>query len=92
MKAKSSLNKDIGNFLRESRKDKSLTAKQFGCLVKLSQQQISRYELGVTTINVEMLDVFLTALGKTWSDFTFDVMAYHSDEIRKLKNENFLVK
>ncbi|EOE1546135.1 helix-turn-helix domain-containing protein [Providencia rettgeri] len=91
MKDKLSLRKDIGLFLRTSRKDKSLTAEQFGCLVKLSQQQISRYELGITTINVEMLDVFLIALGKSWSDFIFDVMAYHSDEIRKLKNDKLLL-
>lgn len=80
-----SLSIDIGNFLRESRKDKSLSASQLGNLVKLSQQQVSRYELGITTINVEMLDLFLIALGKNWSDFFFAVMANHSSEIKRLK-------
>ncbi|WP_294104617.1 helix-turn-helix transcriptional regulator [Providencia sp.] len=91
MNNKISLNKDIGRFIRESRKNKSLTTEQLGRLVKLSQQQISRYELGVTTINVEMLDVFLTVLGKNWSDFIFNVMVCHSDEVERLKNDKFIL-
>lgn len=87
MNFKKSLRKDIGVFLRKSRKDKELSASQLGHLVKLSQQQVSRYELGITHINMEMLGVFLIALDKSWSDFFFNVMAYHSDEIRRLKTE-----
>jgi len=85
MKIKNSLRKDIGLFLRESRKKKSLSANQLGSLVHLSQQQVSRYELGITTISIEMLNVFLIALDKNWSDFFFSVMADYSDEIKELK-------
>lgn len=76
------LSQDIGMFLKKARKDKSLTAAQLGCLVHLSQQQVSRYELGITKINIEMLDVFLTVLDKDWADFFFSVMACHSEDIK----------
>lgn len=85
MVSSNSLRKDIGDFLRESRKDKSLSASQLGNLVRLSQQQISRYERGVTIINIEMLDLFLTKLDKSWSEFFFSVMANHSSEIKRAK-------
>lgn len=85
MNEKMSLCRDIGVFLRKSRHEKELTASELGRLVKLSQQQVSRYELGITTISVEMLNVFLIALDKNWSDFFFSVMADYSDEIKELK-------
>lgn len=66
-------------------KKKSLSATQLGHLVNLSQQQVSRYELGITTISIEMLNVFLIALDKNWLDFFFSVMADYSDEIKELK-------
>lgn len=89
MENRKSLCRNIGLFLREARKNKSLSAYQLGCLIKLSQQQVSRYELGVTKINIEMLDLFLTALDKTWSDFFFSVIIHHSDDIKQLKEYGY---
>lgn len=87
MKTEKNLREDIGSFIRKSRQEKALSASQLGELVKLSQQQISRYECGITNINVEMLNLFLTVLDKTWTDFLFSVIAYHSKEVERLKTQ-----
>ncbi|WP_272682019.1 helix-turn-helix domain-containing protein [Providencia sp. PROV129] len=89
MKIENTLREDIGFFIRSSRQEKSLSASQLGDLIKISQQQISRYERGINTINIEMLNKILIALDKSWSDFFFNVMAYHSKEIERLKTKMY---
>nr|WP_314266343.1 helix-turn-helix transcriptional regulator [uncultured Moellerella sp.] len=85
IKNKELLRKDIGSFLKKARKNRSLTGHQFGELMQISQQQVSRYERGETGINIETLDVMLGILGKSWLDFFFLVMINCSDEIAKIK-------
>ena len=78
------LRKNIGNFIRESRIRKSLTGAQ---LLDVSQQQISRYENGVTSINIETLDMILKLLDADWSEFYRKVLVV--DIIKhKLKNSD----
>ncbi|MDD9338421.1 helix-turn-helix domain-containing protein [Providencia heimbachae] len=87
------MRRDIGLFLKEARIAQSLTGYQFGRLIKISQQQISRYERGETGINIETLDMMLGVLGKNWSDFFFSVMANYSEDIAEMnetKNNRFL--
>lgn len=84
-KNKELLRKDIGRFLKEARKNKSLTGHQLGSLLLISQQQISRYERGETGINIETLDVMLDILGKSWLDLIYSVMIDYSDEISQIK-------
>ncbi len=84
-KNKELLRKDIGKFLKDARREQSLTGHQFGRLMQISQQQVSRYERGETGINIETLDVMLGILGKSWLDFFFFVMINYSDEIAKIK-------
>ncbi|HHR6038862.1 TPA: helix-turn-helix domain-containing protein [Providencia alcalifaciens] len=72
------LRKDIGKFLRKARKRQSLTGRQMGRLMQLSQQQISRYERGETGINIETLDIMLSILGLSWFDFLFSVIINYS--------------
>ncbi|MGC6599870.1 helix-turn-helix domain-containing protein, partial [Escherichia coli] len=48
---------------------KSLTGAQLGELLDVSQQQISRYENGITSINIETLDMILKLLDADWSEF-----------------------
>ncbi|EKT62818.1 fimbrial operon regulator [Providencia alcalifaciens Dmel2] len=38
-------------------------------MLHISQQQISRYERGITSVSIETLDAILNKLGKDWSDF-----------------------
>nr|WP_314264844.1 helix-turn-helix transcriptional regulator [uncultured Moellerella sp.] len=63
------LRRDIGEFLREARIFKSLTGAEFGALLGISQQQVSRYETGVCGVNIDMLNDMLNVLDKTWDDF-----------------------
>lgn len=87
-KNKELLRKDIGIYLKKARKDKCLTGNQFGRLLLISQQQISRYERGVTSINIETLDNMLDILEKNWLDFVFTVMIEHSDTIKSRDSSN----
>ncbi|EPQ0516186.1 helix-turn-helix domain-containing protein, partial [Proteus mirabilis] len=81
------LRKNIGNFIRESRIRKSLTGAQLGELLDVSQQQISRYENGITSINIETLDMILKLLDADWSEFYRKVLVV--DIIKhKLKNSD----
>ncbi len=75
------LRQDIGKFLRDARIVKSLTGAEFGALLGISQQQVSRYETGVCGVNIDMLNDMLNILDKTWNDFLNVV-------INRNKNEN----
>ncbi|HFF8521776.1 TPA: helix-turn-helix domain-containing protein [Providencia rettgeri] len=74
MKVNNNLRINIGDFIRKARKDKSLTAKELGNLVGVSQQQISRYELGITSMNFETLEVFIYVLDESWESFFHNVI------------------
>lgn len=74
------LNKMIGQFIRESRSAKSLTGTELGELIHVSQQQISRYENGVTSLSVETLDTILSVLETNWSEFYRKVLLVHMDD------------
>ena len=43
--------------LREIREDKDLTQSQVAKLLKISQQQYNKYELGINSIPIEKLDI-----------------------------------
>ncbi|WP_272676397.1 helix-turn-helix domain-containing protein [Providencia huaxiensis] len=65
---KNTLSRSIGLFLKAARKDKNLTGKELAKLIHVSQQQVSRYELGNTPITLEQLEKYLIVLDKKWSD------------------------
>ena len=52
---------------------KSSTGAQLGELFDVSQQQISRYENGITSINIETLDT-IKLLDADWSEFLSKVL------------------
>ncbi|KLN96361.1 helix-turn-helix domain-containing protein, partial [Moellerella wisconsensis] len=58
----------VGAFLRIARKEKKMTGKQLALLMNISQQQISRYEIGITSITLDQLEKLLIVLDKKWSD------------------------
>lgn len=58
----------VGIFLRKARKEKNMTGKQLARLMNVSQQQISRYEIGATSITLDQLNNFLNILDKRWID------------------------
>lgn len=51
-----------GYFLREQRRYSNLTGKDLAKKMKLSQQQISRYERGITAVNLPTLINFFSVL------------------------------
>ncbi|ELX8379453.1 helix-turn-helix domain-containing protein [Providencia vermicola] len=59
----------IGRTLKRIRKSQGLTAGQFGKLVNLSQQQMSRYECGSNRINVCLLLLLLDKIDITIDEF-----------------------
>ncbi|MGK6693101.1 helix-turn-helix domain-containing protein [Proteus mirabilis] len=79
----------VGIFLRKARKEKNMTGKQLARLMNVSQQQISRYEIGATAITVDQLANFLLILDKKWVDVFKYLENEFSDEreINKVDNK-----
>ncbi|MEY0952133.1 helix-turn-helix domain-containing protein [Providencia manganoxydans] len=59
----------IGQQIQILRKDKGLTGRDFGALLDLSQQQISRYERGCNYICTDTLLLMLSYLGVSPESF-----------------------
>lgn len=51
-----------GSLLRQARKEKKITGKELAKLMGISQQQISRYENGITPLTLDLLYRFLSVL------------------------------
>ncbi|HEC8326905.1 MULTISPECIES: helix-turn-helix domain-containing protein [Providencia] len=62
-------NKKIGCFIRNKRKRMDITGKDLGVMLNVSQQQVSRYENGITNITVTMLNDILKILDVSWEEF-----------------------
>ncbi|HEJ9414510.1 TPA: helix-turn-helix domain-containing protein [Proteus mirabilis] len=79
----------VGIFLRKARKEKNMTGKQLARLMNVSQQQISRYEIGATAITVDQLANFLLILDKKWVDVFKYLESEFSDEkeINRIDNK-----
>lgn len=84
------LRKNIGLFIRELRVNNFLTGAQLGKLINVSQQQISRYENGVTSISIETLSNILQVLGSEWNEFYYKVLAHTHHDINRNNNVPFL--
>ena len=77
----------VGAFLRRARKEKNITGIQLAKLMNMSQQQISRYETGITSITLDKLELFLITLDKRWIDvFKFLEKSFVTE--RKKENIN----
>ncbi|MGG4610157.1 helix-turn-helix domain-containing protein [Providencia sp. Me31A] len=77
------IRKNIGFFIRKSRLNKSLSGFQLGRLINVSQQQISRYENGNTSLNIETLNAIFKVLDVSWRDFLckiFYVEVFDNDD------------
>ncbi|WP_272682177.1 helix-turn-helix domain-containing protein [Providencia sp. PROV129] len=62
-------NKKIGCFIKNKRKKMDITGKDLGMILNVSQQQISRYENGITKITVTLLNDILIILETSWDEF-----------------------
>lgn len=66
------VSKRIGNNLKQARKDLRLTQKEVAFLLKMTQQQYSRFENGVFQLNYEQI-LLLCELYKITPNDLFDV-------------------
>ncbi|WP_275076610.1 helix-turn-helix domain-containing protein [Providencia rettgeri] len=62
-------NKKIGCFIINKRKRMDITGRDLGVMLNVSQQQVSRYENGITNITVTMLNDILEILDVSWEEF-----------------------
>nr|WP_314266691.1 helix-turn-helix transcriptional regulator [uncultured Moellerella sp.] len=64
-----------------------MTGKQLAKLMNISQQQVSRYEIGITSITLDQLEEFLKILNKEWSDVIEYIEKESSIETKTDKNK-----
>ncbi|WP_350025033.1 helix-turn-helix domain-containing protein [Providencia rettgeri] len=81
------LNVATGKFIRNKRVNRGFSGKALGVQLKISQQHVSRYERGVTSINLHQLNQILSILSVSWECFIQDVIIPLSQQ-----NEAELVK
>ncbi|XKD91943.1 helix-turn-helix domain-containing protein [Morganella morganii] len=66
----------VGTVISARRKGMGLSGKELGERVGLSQQQISRYERGVTSITLSNLESLSVALGMSFRQFIDELFLY----------------
>ena len=64
----------VGEVIRKKRESLNIRGVEFARLLAVSQQQISRYELGETTISLYQLDRVLSLLSISWSSFISEIV------------------
>ncbi|SPX81866.1 helix-turn-helix transcriptional regulator (plasmid) [Morganella morganii] len=83
-----------GIVIKKIRKEKGMSGFELAKKLNLSQQQISRYELGLTKLNIDMMIDIADCLGITFEQlirFTFhEIYKSESDDSLKLKNKSSL--
>ena len=68
------LNEKIGIFIRNARISKGLSEKELASLISISQQQISRYERGISTLSIENILRLLNVLNIPLDEFSNKVI------------------
>ncbi len=74
-KSMEALKKQVGNRIKESRKDKGMTQKEVAELLRMTQQQYSRFENGVFELDYENL-VKICQLFEVSLDYLFGLSHY----------------
>ena len=59
---KSAVNRAVGNYLRQLRRNKDLSQVQIGEILEVSYQQIHRYEQGISSFSIHQGFLLLEAL------------------------------
>ncbi len=74
-KTMENIKKFVGNRIKESRKDKGMTQKEVAALLRMTQQQYSRFENGVFELDYENL-VKVSKLFEVSLDYLFGLSEY----------------
>ncbi|HHR6019951.1 TPA: helix-turn-helix domain-containing protein [Providencia alcalifaciens] len=64
----------FGCYLRYAREQKRLTGSELGRRLNVSQQQISRYERGITTVNLLMMSKIVHVLDLRWDELIHQII------------------
>lgn len=67
-------NRKIGLFLKKCRYERSLSGSEVAGQIMVSQQQLSRYERGVSAVGLFQLDKILQAYGVSWDRFVSEAI------------------
>ncbi|ATG15544.1 TPA: helix-turn-helix domain-containing protein [Providencia alcalifaciens] len=68
------LNDVASSFLRRIRKQNGITEGELAVLLKISQQQVSRYENGKTMLTIGRINQYLNVFGLNWECFTNEII------------------
>ncbi|QNP18552.1 helix-turn-helix domain-containing protein [Providencia rettgeri] len=68
------LNSAASSFLKKLRKQNGITEGELAILLKISQQQVSRYENGKTQLTIGRVNQYLEIFGFDWNYFTNEVI------------------
>lgn len=60
--SKTSVTKYLASELKKYRKISGMSGSELACRLNISQQQVSRYERGINSLNMEMLFLYFRAL------------------------------
>lgn len=63
----------ISSFLKKERRKRNITERDLATLLKISQQQISRYENGRTQITMGRINQYLEVFGLSWDIFIYEL-------------------
>ncbi|MCB6145587.1 helix-turn-helix domain-containing protein [Providencia rettgeri] len=74
--------------LKKISKGKKLTGKQLAKLMDVSQQQISRYETGKTSLTIDQLSHLLRLLDKNWVELILFVQSECDIDIKLEKEKS----
>lgn len=75
----------VGQFLRNNRKARGMTGKELAAKLHLSQQHISRLELGKTAFTLELIILILNVLNIRIEDFINDLFITTDNDLLPLK-------
>ncbi|HHR6132336.1 TPA: helix-turn-helix domain-containing protein [Providencia alcalifaciens] len=64
----------LGLYIRYVREQKRLSGSELAKRLNVSQQQVSRYENGVTTVNLCMMNKMVHALDLRWDEFIHQII------------------
>ncbi|EJD6615598.1 helix-turn-helix transcriptional regulator [Providencia rettgeri] len=68
------LNDVASSFLKRVRKQHGITEGELAILLKISQQQVSRYENGKTKLTIGRINQYLDVFGLNWKYFANEII------------------
>lgn len=74
-------NRRVGMFVRKHRISDGLSGCDLGKMIKISQQQVSRYERGCNSLSLYQLDQIIKSLNITWKDFVKEVIYFDQSDV-----------